>query len=699
MNFNRVLQAVWGPLSVSLRGNPSRRRSPRSTAGGIMELESRQLPSAIKLVSPKAMPSVDGTGNNEANPDWGSTGSDFIRMAEADYADGISSPKGTNRPSPRLISTTLSTQSGETESATGLSNLIYAWGQFLDHDIDLTNSADPAEAFNIAVPQGDPFFDPLNTGTVKIPLSRSKFNTETGTGAGNARQQINDITAFIDGSMIYGSDQATADSLRTFQGGLLKTSEGNLLPTDPSTADSSNPAFLAGDIRSNENLELTSLHTLFLREHNRIATELAKSNPRLTDEQLYQQARIRVIAEVQAITYNEFLPALIGQGAIPEYAGYDPSVNPGIANEFATAAYRVGHTLVGDDTEFLDDEGNEVRDPVALSEAFFNPNLLRETGIDSILKYLASDRAEEVDNQIVGSLQNFLFGPPGAGGLDLASLNIQRGRDHGLADYNSTREAYGLPKVTSFDEISSDPEIQAKLEELYGSVDNIDLWVGGLAEDHAPGSNLGETFTTIIADQFTRLRDGDRFYYENVFRRKELSALKSTTLADVIRRNTDLENLQDNVFFFQTSIQGTVFADLNNNGRLNAPDRGLAGRTVELLDDTGTVIDSTTTDDNGGYRFEGMALGRYAVREVLPDGATATNRPVLVAINRGGEYVVHLGESTPQNTPGRPPRSRTAAADSTASTAATLSDSLTRREQRRTRGLQMFLQDGTSATS
>jgi hypothetical protein len=146
-------------------------------------------------------------------------------------------------------------------------------------------------------------------------------------------------------------------------------------------------------------------------------------------------------------------------------------------------------------------------------------------------------------------VRNFLFGPPGAGGLDLASLNIARGRDHGLADYNSMRAAYGLPRVSDFSEITSDADTQAKLESLYGSVDNIDAWVGGLAEDHVPGGSVGPLLRSIIGDQFTRLRDGDRFWYQNTFRGDELKRIDHTTLAQVIERNTDLTGLQRDVFF------------------------------------------------------------------------------------------------------------------------------------------------------
>src|SRR4029078_2755073 len=123
----------------------------------------------------------------------------------------------------------------------------------------------------------------------------------------------------------------------------------------------------------------------------------------------------------------------------------------------------------------------------------FNPEVVKASGIDPLLKYLASDVAQELDTTVVESVRNFLFGPPGAGGLDLASLNIERGRDNGLADYNSVRSAYHLPKVTSYSQITSDPELASKLQTLYGSVDNIDLWVGGLAEDDVRGGHLSPT--------------------------------------------------------------------------------------------------------------------------------------------------------------------------------------------------------------
>ena len=339
-------------------------------------------------------------------------------------------------------------------------------------------------------------------------------------------------------------------------------------------------------------------------------------------------------------------------------------MNPGITNEFSTAGFRVGHTLLGDDIEFLDNNGADVRDELPLAQAFFNPTVVSATGIDPILKYLASDRAQEVDPRIVDGVRNFLFGPPGAGGFDLASLNIQRGRDHGLADYNTTRAAYGLSRVDSFDDITSDPQLQATLQDLYGSVDNIDLWVGGLAEDHVSGGSVGPLFRNILADQFERLRDGDRFWYQADLSGSDLQMVQQTQLSDVIRRNTTTTNLQDNVFVFNVTVQGTLYNDQNRDGSQDRGERGLAGWTVELLDADGNVLENVSTTASGRYTFTGLDLGGYQVRVVAKSGWSQTTRePGQIAVTRGMsvsglDYGYAAASSTPSPSPSPSPSPR-----------------------------------------
>ena len=640
--------------------NRSRKQIRRRLQGPVSSV----MAIAAECAEPRVLLSaaaIDGTGNNIAHPEWGSTEEAMLRLAEAEYADAISAVGGEDRPSARLISNEVSDSGGNDEISKRLmSAMTYAWGQFIDHDMTLTSSAEN-EKMSIAVPKGDPSFDPTGTGTKTIDTMRSAFDESTGTDAENPRQQVNLITSFMDASMVYGSDAETVASLRTFTGGLMKTSEGNLLPVGD------DGQFQAGDVRANENPGLISLQTLFVREHNLQASRIASSNAKLTDEQIYQQARSIVAAEIQAITYNEWLPSLLGRGALEKYDGYDSSVNPGISNEFATAAFRFGHSLLGDDVGVLDDNGLPVRDEVSLAEAFFNTSLLKENGIDSALKYLASDPSMEVDTEVVEGVRNFLFGPPGAGGLDLASLNIQRGRDHGLADYNDTREAVGLSRVTSFAEITSDKALQTKLASLYGSVDDIDLWVGGLAEDHVRGSSMGETFQTIIVDQFERLRDGDRFWYQNQFSGRQLEQLQKTSLSDVIERNTDLTSIQKNAFFFRSEVAGVITADLNRNKKSERNEPPVAKIKVQLIDTAdGAVVATTTTDRNGHYRFgveKGLRTGDYRVQALEADGTViTTSRKISITSGDDNERVdlsvpapaKPSGPTTPPPKSGRP---------------------------------------------
>jgi hypothetical protein len=631
----------------------------RINRGGGSGSGGHQQPVPTPPVATGEVRSIDGTGNNTANTTFGSTDVDLLRTAPAAYGDGISSPAGEDRPSARVISNTVSDQGGQDIlNSRQLSAMSYAWGQFIDHDMDLTPTGG-TDVLQIAVPTGDPSFDPLSTGTQTIDTSRSIFDAATGTGTStsNPRQQVNTITSFLDGSMIYGSDATTAAELRTMSGGLMKTSAGNMLPLNNTVSlggpmlNMANDAqifpedqlFAAGDVRANENIELTSLQTLFVREHNQWAAKIAAANPSLTDEQIFQQARSIVIGEIESITFNQWLPAILGPGAVSAYHGYNPGVNPGIANEFSTAAFRFGHSIVGDDVEFMDNNGNETEPALPLSMAFFNPAAIEASGIDPLLKYLSSDVSQELDTQVVDSLRNFLFGPPGAGGLDLASLNIERGRDNGLADYNTTRVAYGLPAVTNFSQITSDPVLAAKLQSLYGSVNNIDLWVGGLAEDHTSGGSMGPLFTAIIADQFQRLRDGDRFWYEGTFSGQQLSQIRNTTLADIIERNTGVTGLQNNVFFFKSAAEGHVYADVNGNGGQDPRNEpGLAGITVQLLDEDGDVMGTTKTDRAGRFRFNQFGgAGDYQVQIVLPTGSKLTTDGLLDLHIASGEQLLH----------------------------------------------------------
>ena len=253
---------------------------------------------------------------------------------------------------------------------------------------------------------------------------------------------------------------------------------------------------------------------------------------------------------MQAITFREFLPVLLGEGALGPDTGYDPSVNPGIANVFATAAYRFGHSMLPTQLLRLDASGAEISaGHLSLAGAFFNPDPIQSDGIEPILRGLARQRPERVDTTIVHEVRNFLFGGPRSGGFDLAALNIQRGRDHGLPGYNRIRVDFGLPAVRSFAEVNPDPGVQARLAEAYANVDQVDAWVGGLSEPHLPGALVGETWHRVLSDQFRRLRAGDRFWYERYLPPALVELVEAQTLATIIRRNTSIDReIADDVF-------------------------------------------------------------------------------------------------------------------------------------------------------
>ncbi len=500
--------------------------------------------------------SYDGSGNNLANNNLNRADTPLARWVEPAYGDLVESLAGPDRPSARFISNALSRQQESIPNPAGASDFLWQWGQFIDHDFTLTDGVDPAEPANIAIPSGDPWFDPTGSGAQTMAFNRSLYHHDSGTGSANPRAQINEITGWIDASQVYGSDAERAAALRTNDGtGALRTSAGNLLPFNEdglsNAGGSGANLFLAGDVRANEQVGLMTMHTLFVREHNRLVAELAQRQPELSGDQLYQKARRLVAAQLQVITYQEFLPLLLGERAIPAYQGYSADLDARIANLFSAAAFRLGHSMLSAEVLRLDAQGNAIdQGPLALRDAFFAPDeLINHQGIEPVLRGLASQVCQRIDAQVVNEVRNFLFGAPGAGGFDLAALNIQRGRDHGLPDYNSARLALGLSVHTSFAEVSSSPRVQAQLAAAYDSVDDMDVWAAGLAEDPRPGSMLGELLHEIVLGQFLLLRDGDRYWYQRSFAGEALAALENTKLADIIRRNTSIDGeISDDVF-------------------------------------------------------------------------------------------------------------------------------------------------------
>ncbi len=520
--------------------------------------------------------SFDGVSNNVAHPEWGAAGTAFLRMDPiSHYADGISQPAGVaTRPNPRIVSNGIGNQAGSMPDADRRSDFVWQFGQFLDHDITLSPTG-VNEFFPIMI---EDMSDPLYP---MIPMMRSAFDATTGTGTSNPRQQLNNNSSFIDASMVYGSDEARANALREYSGGRLNTTAGGglmmrntlLLPNANEGPEPNETLFLTGDVRANEQIGLTSIQTLFVREHNRLADDLAADHPNWNDQQIYEHARRLVGAMVQNITYREYLPALLGPAA-PSLNGvqYDDRVNPAIANEFATAAYRLGHTQVSEQLRLLDATGQPVgAGVVPLEEAFFRPSFF--TGpqdVDYVLRGQASQVQQSTDVRMIDTLRNAMFGGPGNGGLDLLSLNIQRGRDHGLPTFIEMQAALGMTMATSFADITSDADVLAVLDSVYDDVGDVDLWIGLLAEDDLPGAAVGSTMAAIVSDQFYRLMVGDRFFmlWDDELSQSDEDLIANSSLSQIILRNTSITSLQSNVFFVPEPTALALFLALFVSGWL-----------------------------------------------------------------------------------------------------------------------------------
>lgn len=574
--------------------------------------------------------SIDGSGNNLENPSWGRAGDNLVRITDVGYTDGMVRPGGENRPNPREVSNTIFAQSGLINDPLSLSDYCWAFGQFIDHDLSLT--PDGPEPMMISVPRGDPWFDPMGVGEAVIPMHRNMFDPSTGDSPDNPREHPNVITAFLDGSAVYGSDEAHANWLRSFKGGKLKVSRGNLLPfntvtgeldgaIDPDAPHMDNPTrafdkfFVAGDPRVNENPLLIAFHTLFVREHNRICDELAREHPDWDDELLYLQTRKRVAAIIQSIVYNEWLPTMGVR--LPEYQGYRADVNPQLFQVFTAAAFRLGHTLLNGTIQRLDAGGDTLPEGnLALRDAFFNPMTLIESGgIEPFLQGMAAQVQQNMDSKVIDDVRNFLFGAPGAGGLDLVSININRGRERGLPDFNTVRRNFGLQPYYFFQQISFNPETASRLNQLYRSIHNVDPWVGMLAETPMRGALFGETIVAIMTRQFANLRDGDRFFYLNDegLSEEEKKEIHATRLHDVIMRNTGIKLMQENVFEAMPHSEICENMLVEVNGRVRT-ERGDPVSDVQVYLRAGGNIEQLATESDG--RFDFLPVGGCDVREL-----------------------------------------------------------------------------------
>ncbi|PIK44178.1 dual oxidase 1 precursor [Apostichopus japonicus] len=575
----------------------------------------------------------DGWYNNLAHPDWGGADLPLTRRLPVAYEDGVFRPAGYDRPNPMNLSRASMLGDTGLGSFRGRTALMTFFGQQVVEEIlDAQRPGCPPEYFNIKIPEDYEAFQDVtvvnrerqNQIRTELPLLRSRYSFQTGYAPNVPREQLNEITPWFDGGLVYGISKAWADALREFDGGRLRSNAARGEPYYPEEntiglpmANPPNPTvhkhldskrfFKLGNPRGNENPFLLTFGIVWFRWHNVwcdvIIKGLMEDHSELSrdeieheyDEYIFNEARKWVIATYQNIVYYEWLPVFLNIDMEEyEYEGYKGYIHPGVTHEFQSAAMRFGHTLVPPGVYRRDDKCNFRKTTpfssyhphasghygVRTCNSFWNPQKsVREFGIEEYLMGMAAQITEREDNIITEDLQRRVFGPLDFSRRDLMAVNIQRGRDHGLPDYQTAREALGLPTKMSVADIRPgsaefknasffEKFVENDSEEFTGVANStledleivlrdhclemnlttgkqktcegqellylLDIWPGGILETTSNGP--GELFRSIILDQFIRIRDADRFWFENPrgrFSEKEIEYIRSVKLKDV----------------------------------------------------------------------------------------------------------------------------------------------------------------------
>ncbi|XP_043269113.1 peroxidase-like isoform X2 [Venturia canescens] len=537
--------------------------------------------------------SIDGSCNNPDNPRWGSALTAYARVLFPRYSDGIQEPRKAERrrrqlPGPRIVSTTLSRNTENSDLSKTLS--VMQWSQFIAHDLahtpvrKMVSTGQPISCCNhdgswpaprhihphcaaIRIPESDPIYGEHYISCMNYVRSLPVIEEDCNFGP---IEQMNQVSHFLDASTIYGSTLRRSFELRAFRDGKLRVQSHENHDYLPGTTDvreclTNRSCYKAGDDRVNFEPTLAVMHTVWLREHNRIAESLHKINPSWSDEKIYQESRRIVIAEIQHITYNEWLPIILGNDYVNAIGlgvrqdhteDYSSSENPTVSNEAATAVFRFFNSLKQGQLS-LPDDARQMNSSLQLSDYFYKPRIIENDGIfDGLVRSLATQLANKMDINLVPDITHRLYKTNSSLGLDTISLDIQQGRDHGLPGYNHYRKYCGVPAAKKFGDFMDHipMEIVKKLESLYDHPNDVDLIIGGMAERPVDDGLLGPTFRCLLSEQMARSRWTDRYFYDSAnqphpFTSEQLNQLRRVTLARIFCDNSNnVSQMQPNVF-------------------------------------------------------------------------------------------------------------------------------------------------------
>ncbi|XP_018521934.2 LOW QUALITY PROTEIN: dual oxidase 1 [Lates calcarifer] len=573
------------------------------------------------------VPRFDGWYNSLGYPRRGAVGSHLMRLVPAHYWDGVYQPvQQPLLPNPRRLSSLLTQGPSGLPSTRNLTVLSLFFGYHVAFEIfDSRTPGCPPEFMNIPVPKGDPVFDPTATGEVLLPFQRGPWDKESGQSPSNPRTQVNLVTAWIDGSSIYGPSTSWADSLRSFSRGLMTSgSEWNMpkegggrnlmwSAADPSTGERGpDGLYELGNAWANENMFTAAEGIIWFRYHNYVASKLHEEHPGWSDEKLFQNARKTVVATFQSIALYEWLPGFLKDKKLPPYPGYQKFIDPGISPEFQAAAVRFGITMAPPGVYMrnrtchfrkITNVDGSSSPAMRLCNSFWKRqrlNVKTSQDVDDLLMGMASQIAEREDNIVVEDLRDYMYGPLRFTRTDLVAITIQRGRDFGLRSYTEVRKALDLPPVKTFEDINPElnninPQLLHDVAELYNrDVSKLELFPGGLLESL---DGPGPVFSAIILDQFERIRNGDRFWFENkqngLFTDEEIQTIRNMTFHDILVAVTSAEanDIQTNVFFWRdgdpcpqpAQLNASVLYPCTNATKLNYFDGYKAGFGIFII--------------------------------------------------------------------------------------------------------------------
>ncbi|XP_014475655.1 PREDICTED: peroxidase-like [Dinoponera quadriceps] len=553
--------------------------------------------------------SYDGSCNNLGNPTWGLANTRYGRLVRPRYSDGIRAPPksvtGANLPLARTVSYTMFPNLNIDDRIWTLVAMQY--GQVITHDMGLIDgttqstshstrcctfdgqitweaAANP-RCFPMLITQEDPVYSKSSIRCLNFVRSTTDLDRGCSSPYMPA-QQLNTVTHYLDLSLVYGSSDQVAASLRAGFGGRLNAELKNNREFPPPASNKSTvceamyeyePCYVAGDIRVNQNPQLTILQIVLLREHNRIADYLAKLNPHWTDETIFQETRRIAIAEHQNIVYYEWMPIFLGREQVYRdkiiyntdgYVNdYDETVNGNVLNEHSTAAIRYFHSLVAGNLNLVtEDRHVSPFYSLRLSDHFNRPGIIEKgNNLDDLIRGFAFQPQREADIYFDQEITQYLFRRGRALGSDLRATDIQRDRDHGLASYNDYREYCGLPRAKNFmgfaDYISFG-DIQ-KLSMLYASPDDVELTVGGSLEKHITGTLAGPTILCIMTRQFQQTRMGDRYWFETedpelAFTLEQLNEIRKSSISRLLCDNGDRIQYMQKSGFAQVSVMNPL---------------------------------------------------------------------------------------------------------------------------------------------